>query len=108
MNIVDRLFCALDEFERAVDRTRGALAKSGLHANPILERFSFYDDILQKQRCLATNLRAHFERREWDEVIRNVRLITGLSAMVRDDAQALLAGWLMSNKQREFLGEKMN
>jgi hypothetical protein len=30
-------------------------------------------------------------RKNWDEVNRNVTLINGLSAMIRDDAKAILA-----------------
>jgi hypothetical protein len=46
---------------------------------------------LAKQRSLAVTLCEAISRKNWDEVNRNVTLINGLSAMIRDDAKAILA-----------------
>lgn len=89
MNIVDRLQNALSDLEKTVGNAKGVLEGQGAPSDPILKRFAFYENILMRQRCLTTELRSHFEKEEWTEVIRCVRLITALSAMVRDDAEML-------------------
>ena len=43
-----------------------------------------------KQRSIAEDLRTHIEAARWDEVARSVKIINGLSAMIRDDAQQIL------------------
>ena len=47
--------------------------------------------ILAKQRSLAVALCEAIAQKDWDEVTRHVTLINGLSAMIRDDAKAILS-----------------
>ena len=56
----------------------------------VLKRVEQYSDIVSKQRSLAYALREHLEAKNWDEVSRHVKLINGLSGMIRDDAQDIL------------------
>ncbi len=68
------------------------LAKRALNnlENPpveVLSRISAYEDILEKQRTLATTMCGHASLQNWDEVKRHIKLINGLSAMIRDDAK---------------------
>jgi hypothetical protein len=62
----------------------------------LVERLNSYDGILVKQRALAVTLCEYINKGEWDEVTRHVGLINGLSALIRDDAKAIL-GSLSSN-----------
>jgi len=90
-NIIDRLFSSFAELETAIDGAKATLAKKKSVPDEIIRRLSSYDGILAKQRALAGSLCQHINKGEWDEVSRHVGLINGLSAMIRDDARAILS-----------------
>ena len=56
----------------------------------VVRRLESYDTILAKLRSLAVALCESIAAKDWDEVNRHVTLINGLSAMIRDDARAIL------------------
>ncbi len=90
--LVDRLLESFDELEKCIAHTKSELSlKSGVPED-ILSRVEQYSSIVSKQRGLAVDLRDHLSEQNWEEVTRHVRLINGLSSMIRDDAQAILAG----------------
>lgn len=89
--IMDRLFSSFIELEQAIHSARKTLASRGEVPAEILERLDSYDTILAKQRSLASILCEHINNGNWDEVGRHVNLINGLSAMIRDDARAILS-----------------
>lgn len=105
-SLVNKLLESFDELERCIDMTKGVLStKDGVPID-IMERVNQYSDIVKKQRKLAIELRDHIIVQNWDEVGRHVKLINGLSSMIRDDAQAILSGALElpSNEiKNEFL-----
>ena len=72
--------------------TREVLAEKEEVPQDVLDRVQQYSDIVSKQRGLANRLRAHLTAENWEEVGRHVKLINGLSSMIRDDAQSILAG----------------
>lgn len=80
------------ELEKAINSARGVLEKKLDPPNEILERISAYEEILEKQRSLATALCDHLSANNWEEVARHITLINGLSAMIRDDAREILSG----------------
>ena len=88
--IIDRLFSSFSALEQAIESAKNTLAKKESIPGEILERIQSYDSILAKQRTLATSLCEHINNGNWDEVSRHVNLINGLSAMIRDDARAIL------------------
>lgn len=90
-NIIDRLFSSFTDLEKAIKSARGTLEKRGTVSPEILTRLDSYDDILAKQRGLAGELCDHIKAGNWDQVTRHVSLINGLSAMIRDDARAILS-----------------
>ncbi len=90
-NIIDRLFSSFSELETAIEGAKVTLAKKKAIPSEILERLNSYDGILAKQKALATVLCEHINKGNWDEVSRHVGLINGLSAMIRDDARAILS-----------------
>lgn len=96
-NIIDRLFSSFGDLERAIDGAKVTLEKKGAIPQEILERLRSYDSILTKQRSLATTLCDLINRGEWDEVSRHVGLINGLSAMIRDDARAILSSLALNS-----------
>jgi len=90
-NIINRLFSSFSELEQAIISARDTLATKESVPREVLERLSSYDGILSKQRELATKLCESINSGDWSEVSRQVGLINGLSAMIRDDARAILS-----------------
>ena len=91
-DLVTKLLESFDELDRCIVVTKQVLsAREGVPTD-VLARVDQYADIVVKQRSLAGGLRKYIECENWDEVARHVKLINGLSAMIRDDAQAILSG----------------
>jgi hypothetical protein len=89
-NIIERLFSSFTELESAITKARATLQARDTVSPTVVRRLESYDTILSKQRALAVALCEAIAKKDWDEVTRHVTLINGLSAMIRDDAQAIL------------------
>lgn len=92
ISLVDKLLESFDELERCIRLTKEILLQKEGVPNEVLSRVDQYAAIVLKQRGLANTLREHIELQNWEEVSRHVKLINGLSSMIRDDAQAILSG----------------
>ncbi|OVE79638.1 hypothetical protein BVY02_02645 [bacterium J17] len=90
--IIKRLFESFSELEKAIESARETLEKKENPPVELLERISSYEGILAKQRSLATALCGHASLGNWDEVARHVKIINGLSSMIRDDAREIISG----------------
>ncbi len=90
--LVEKLLKSFDDLDRCITVTKQVLAAKSTVPDDVLARVNQYSDIVIKQRELATALRMHLSEENWSEVTRHVRLINGLSSMIRDDAQQILAG----------------
>lgn len=93
--IINRLFESISELENAIASARVTLAGNKKNAAPLLEHIEIYQDILAKQRNLATALCGHAALGNWHEVTRHVKLINGLSYLIRDDAREVLGSSIM-------------
>jgi hypothetical protein len=89
-NIIERLFSSFTELEGAISKARQTLKTKESVSPTVVRRLESYDTILSKQRALAVALCEAIAKKNWDEVTRHVTLINGLSAMIRDDARAIL------------------
>lgn len=88
--LVEKLLSSFDELERSIEITRESMAqKPGVPAD-VLSRLEQYSEIVRKQRQVASELTVAIEAGRWDEVSRSVKVINGLSSMIRDDAQQIL------------------
>ncbi len=103
--LVNKLLESFDELERCIVMTKEVLSKKGGVPEDVINRVNQYSDIVLKQRALASELRDYLDEQNWEEVGRHVRLINGLSSMIRDDAQAILIGVSKSKTEdhSEFL-----
>jgi hypothetical protein len=90
-NIIERLFASFTDLEQAITRARSTLNERPAIPAGVMKRLDSYDSILTKQRTLAIELCEAIAKKDWDEVSRVVSIINGLSAMIRDDAKAILA-----------------
>ena len=89
--LVDKLVESFDQLDSCIAHTKSELSQKKDVPNDVLSRVEQYTSIVAKQRELAVDLREHLACQNWDEVTRHVRLINGLSSMIRDDAQAILS-----------------
>jgi hypothetical protein len=100
-HIIDRLFTSFSELETAIESAKRTLRTKDNVPQEILARLDSYDGILAKQRGLATSLCDYMSRGDWSEVNRHVGLINGLSALIRDDARAILGALVPGGKPAE-------
>jgi hypothetical protein len=103
IEIIQKLFQSFDELERCISVTQDVLATKDGVPEEVSNRISQYPSIVEKQRELAKGLESHIASENWLEVNRIVRVINGLSSMIRDDAREILAGALSLNT-KEVLG----
>jgi hypothetical protein len=101
--VIKRLLSSFVELESAIDSARSSLSSKGSVPPSIFERLDSYDTILSKQRELADNLSDKIEEGEWEEVARLVKLINGLSSMIRDDAHSILSAFGITKKSHPTL-----
>jgi len=90
--LVGKLMESFDDLDRCIEMTKEVLAHKENVPAEVLHRIEQYSDVVVKQRSLAVSLKEHIAAENWDEVSRHVKIINGLSAMIRDDAQSILAG----------------
>ena len=99
--IIHRLFQSFQDLEKAIGGARKTLEEREGVPEEVVERLNSYDSILEKQRNLAKTLCEHIKQGNWDEVSRHVGLINGLSAMIRDDARAILSSIALNSDEAE-------
>ena len=88
--VLDRLLESLNELENSIAAAQRAVLKGG--ARPEIEaRLRQYEAMLLRQRQLAVSLDELISQNEWEAVNRSVRLINGISSMLRDDAREVVA-----------------
>jgi hypothetical protein len=90
--LVTKLMESFDDLDRCIEMTKDVLAQKENVPADVLHRIDQYSDVVIKQRSLAETLKTHIANENWDEVARHVKIINGLSAMIRDDAQSILSG----------------
>ena len=105
--IINRLFQSFTDLEKAIVGARKTLEEREDISPEVVRRLNSYDDILEKQKLLAKELCGSIKEGNWDEVTRQVGLINGLSAMIRDDARAILSS-LALNSDEEGSDEKLH
>lgn len=103
--VINRLLDSFSELERAITTAKLALSRKSNPPQDLLERISHYEHILDKQRVLASSLSRHVANNNWEEVGRHVRIINGLSSMIRDDARELVSGFRpqLTTEERELM-----
>ena len=99
--VIRRLFQSFVELERAIVSATATLAGKSNPPKELIERIRQYEEILDKQRTLATVLCGHAALGNWPEVQRHVKLINALSLMIRDDAREVLSGYHPQNPPEE-------
>jgi hypothetical protein len=95
--IIEKLFASFTELEGAITKARQTFKSRESVPEGVVKRLESYDTILSKQRSLAVALCEAIAQKDWDEVTRHVTLINGLSAMIRDDAKAILSAISISD-----------
>ena len=89
--LVDRLIKSFDDLENCIEVTKQVLRQKDGVPSDVISRVEQYTDVVAKQRGLASELQAYIDNQNWEEVARHVKLINGMSAMIRQDAQSILS-----------------
>lgn len=86
-----QMFDSLERLEETIKSAKCMLEEGGTSAD-LLRRVNSYEEILDKQKNLARALCFHAKENHWDEVVRIVKIMNGLSQMMRDDALEVAYG----------------
>ena len=89
--LVEKLVKSFDELERCIKLTLEVFEQKDGVPEDVVSRVKQYTAIVVKQRELAVELEFHINAQNWREVARLVKVINGLSGMIRDDAQSILS-----------------
>jgi len=89
--LFERLFDSFKELDSAIHSAKRTLEKKDTPPKEVLDRIRVYEEMVEKQRALATALAGHVTLENWSEVSRHIQLINGFSTMIRDDAREILA-----------------
>ncbi len=90
VNLIEKLMSSFNELDRCINVTLDIFASKGEIPAEIIRRVQQYATIVEKQKELALSLESNIKDQNWLEVARLVKVINGLSAMIRDDAVAIL------------------
>ena len=96
-SIVSKLVSSFDELDKCIEVTRHIIDSKDLACNDTKQRVEQYAEIVHKQRVLAKTLEEKLSTEEWGEATRIIKLINGLSQMIRDDAHEIISTSLASN-----------
>lgn len=97
LGLVEKLLTSFDELDDCISVTKQVLNRKADVPSDVIKRVDQYTDIVNRQRDLADKLKQHIEDQNWIEVSRHVKLINGLSAMIREDARAILTNSISAN-----------
>lgn len=89
--VIKRLFDSFGELEGAITAARKIIEQKPKPPEEVLQRIDTYDEILSKQRGLASALCGHAIVGNWQEVERHIKLINAYSTLIRDDAKDVLS-----------------
>ena len=104
--VISRIFESFQDLEQALDNAHKTLEQCENPDQAVIDRINQYEQVLQKQRSLASDLCGYACLNDWSEVVRHIKLINFLSTMIRDDARELVMGenhFFTSSEQRESL-----
>ncbi len=87
--VIKRLLQSIHELETAIAKAKVTFSNRP-NGEEMIERICHYEKMLNKQKSLTVALCAYAVQQDWNEVNRHVKLINGLSLMIRDDARELL------------------
>ena len=103
--LVSKLMESFDDLDSCIGMTKEVLSSKAGVPEDVFSRIEQYSDIVIKQRELTEVLKIRIQEENWAEVSRHVKIINGLSTMIRDDAQSILSGarTMSERVKNEFL-----
>ena len=96
-HIFGNLFLSFSRLEKAIETAKSCVSANQSASKEILNRLHSYEEILYKQKQLANALCTHTAHRDWNEVSRHIKIINGLSRMIRDDAREIVGGTVVGD-----------
>ena len=104
-DITSKLAASFDKVEECLVFARRIADQLEICPPSLRCRIDGYDAMLAKQRALTETLNERFQAEDWDEVSRQVRIIQGISKMMRQDAYELLSELSLADGQEAEEGE---
>lgn len=105
---VEQLFVSIESLRAAVTKARENLsfvADDLVDKDSILNHFSDYEEILNKQEKFAHELITELKNNNLEGIHRYCRLINGMSVMIRDDAKEIAK--FLNNSELEVNNDVM-
>lgn len=96
--IVDKLFLSFTELEQAINNAKATLSTKTDIPDDVFVRLNSYDDILFKQRSLASSLIYDLKQGDFEEARRKIGIINKLSQMIVSDVKDIV---VLFNKEIE-------
>jgi len=91
LKINQKLLEALNQLETAVKQAKATIEKAANPNAELVERLTCYEQVVTKQKLLASQLLRSLAADNWDEVRRHGELIRQSSFLIEFDTAALLA-----------------
>lgn len=104
--LVARLLKSFDELDRCIEITKAELEAKGEVSEDVLSRVEQYGEIVNRQRSLAQELEIAIHDHDATSVSRLVKVINGLSVMIRDDAQSIIARGDQAERSSQIQGNR--
>lgn len=85
-----RVFDSFSALDNALQKAKVIVQTQEMSHSGLMSRIEKYEEILSKQREVAKSLRQHMKSKNWVAVHKEIRIMGGLSMMMREDALDLI------------------
>lgn len=88
--LIEKLVASFDQLDSCIGTTLEAFKQSEDVPTDVINRVQQYSLVVLRQRSLVKDLETSLVNQDWHEVSRLVKIMNGLSAMIKDDALCIL------------------
>ena len=85
-----RVFNSFNALDSALQKAKDIVLTQEMAHPALMLRIEKYEEILNKQREVAQSLRQHMKSKNWAAVRKEMKVMSGLSVMMREDALDLI------------------
>ena len=85
-----RVFDSFNALDSALQKAKIIVQTQEMSQPDLMLRIEKYEEILRKQREVAKSLRQHIGSKDWVTVRKEMKIMSGLSMMMREDALDLV------------------
>jgi len=85
-----RVFNSFNALDDALQKAKDIVQAEEMSHPALMLRIEKYEEILNKQREVAESLRQHMKSKNWAAVRKEMKVMSGLSILMREDALDLI------------------